>query len=214
MAYDLEEQEQLDALKAWWDKNGNLILGVLIVIMLAVASWQGWNWYQRNQAGQAAGYFEALQNAARQGNVSQAGAASQTLRKDYSGTAYAPRGALLAAQAFVDAGDAERARAELEWIVSEHADDPIAPVARVRLAGVLIDLNQLDAALGLVAEPAPAGFEAVYADRRGDVVYAQGKKDEARSAWQQALNAFGAGNPSLRSIVQLKIEALAGASAA
>src|SRR5690606_41374147 len=119
MTYDLEEQEQIDALKAWWDKYGNLILSLLIVIMLAVASWQGWNWYQRNQAAQAAGYFEALQNATRQGNAAQAGAASQTLRADYSGTAYAPRGALLAAQAFLEAGDAERARAELEWIVNE-----------------------------------------------------------------------------------------------
>src|SRR5690606_41645874 len=105
---------------------------------------------------------EALQNAARQGNVAQAGSASQTLRDDFSNTAYAPRGALLAAQAFLAAGDAERARAELEWIVSEHSDDPLAPVARVRLAGVLMDLQQFDAALNVVGEPAPAGFEGLY----------------------------------------------------
>jgi len=213
MTYDLEEQEQIDALKAWWAKYGNLILGVLIVIMLAVASWQAWNWYQRNQASQAAGYFEALQNAARQGNAAQVGSASQALKKDFSGTAYAPRGALLAAQAFLASGDAERARAELEWVISEHADDPLAPVARVRLAGILIDLKQFDAALNAVGEPAPAGFEGLYADRRGDVLHAQGKKDEARSAWQQALEAFGGRNASLRSVVQLKIDALGGASA-
>jgi len=213
MTYDLEEQEQIDALKAWWTKYGNLILSVLIVIMLAVVSWQGWNWYQRSQASQAAGYFEALQNAARQGNAAQVGSASQALKEDFSSTAYAPRGALLAAQAFVASGDAERARAELEWIISEHADDPLAPVARVRLAGILMDLEQFDAALKAVGEPAPAGFEGLYADRRGDVLHAQGKKDEALLAWQQALEAFGTRNPALRSVVQLKIDALGGASA-
>ncbi len=212
MTYDLDEQEQIDALKAWWAKYGNLILGVLTVVMLAVASWQAWNWHQRNQAGQAAGYFEALQNAARQGNAAQAGSASATLRSEFGKTAYAPRGTLLAAQAFLDAGDAERARSELQWIVTERKDDPLAPVARVRLAGVLLDMQKFDEALGYVADPAPQGFEALYADRRGDILYAQGKKAEARTAWQAALNSFGERNSQLRSVVQLKIDALGGAS--
>ena len=213
MTYDLDEQEQIDALKAWWTKYGNMILSVITVVLLAVAAWQGWNWYQRSQAGQAAAYFEALQNAARQGNAAQAGSASETLRDKFSATAYAPRGTLLAAQAFLDAGDPERARAELQWLVSERKDDPLAPVGRIRLAGVMLDLKKFDEALTFVAEPAPAGFEALYADRRGDILYTQGNVEAARAAWQAALDSIGARDTALRSVVQLKIDALGGASA-
>ena len=212
MTYDLDEQEQIDALKAWWSKYGNLVLGVITAVLLVLAAWQGWNWYQRNQATQAAGYFEALQNAARQANVDQVRDASRALRGDFGSTAYAPRGALVAAQAMLAAGDADGAREQLQWIIEQRGDDPLAPVAKVRLAGVLIDLKQYDAALGLVSGPAPAGFDALYADRRGDVLFAQGKAADARAAWQSALDAFEPASP-LRSVVQLKINALAGAPA-
>lgn len=208
MSYDLEEQEQIDALKAWWAKYGNLLLSALTVVLLIVAAWQGWNWYQRNQAGQAAGYFEALQAAAAEGNLSQVADASGTLRAKFPKTDYAPRAALVAAQAYVMGGDAERARAELAWLADEHKDDALAPIARLRLAGVLMDLQQYDAALGYLAT-APAGYESLYADRRGDVLHAQGQTEQARAAWQQALDAFEAGNP-LRSVVQLKLNALGG----
>lgn len=211
MSYDLEEQEQIEALKAWWAKYGNFLLTVVTVVLLAFASWQGWNWYKRHQGGQASGYFEALQSAAVQGNLSQVSAASTTLRDDYAKTVYATRGALVAAQAQAVSGNLEQARDELDWVVRERAGDPLAPVARLRLAGVLLDLEQYDAALAQVSSPV-AGYESLYADRRGDILYAQGKTAEARQAWQQALEQFEAGSP-LRSVVQLKLDAL-GANAA
>lgn len=212
MAYDLDEQEQIDALKAWWAKYGNLVLGLLTVVMLAALAWQGWNWYQRNQATQAGGYFEALQTAVRQNNADQAATASATLRNDFAGTAYAPRGALLAAQALIDAGQRERARDELAWVVDKGRDPALAAVARVRLAGVLLDLEQYDAALAQVSGSAPAGYEALYADRRGDILFARGERAQARAAWQQALDTFEPAHP-LRPVVQLKIEALGGRAA-
>lgn len=206
MSYDLEEQEQIDALKAWWAKYGNLLLSVATVVLLAVAGWQGWNWYQRDQAGQAAGYFEALQGAAAQGNLNQVADASGTLRAKFAKTEYAPRAALVAAQAYVRGGDAERARSELVWLVDEHKDAVLTPIARLRLAAVLMDLQQYDAALAYLAT-APAGYESLYADRRGDVLHAQGQGEQARAAWRQALDTFEADSP-LRSVVQLKLNAL------
>ncbi|GAA5234381.1 tetratricopeptide repeat protein [Verticiella sediminum] len=212
MAYDLEEQEQLDALKAWWAKYGNLVLGVVTLVLVGILSWQGWNWYQRNQAATAGGYFEALQTALRQNNPDQAVAASATLRDNYAGTVYAPRGALLAAQGLLNAGDAERARTELAWVVANGKDAALAAVARVRLAGVLLDLGDYDAALAQVSGNVPAGYEALYADRRGDILFAKGERAQARAAWQEALDAFEAASP-LRPVVQLKIDALGAAAA-
>ena len=50
MAYDLEEQESLAEIKAWWEKWGNLILTVVTVACLCAAGFQGWRWYQMKES--------------------------------------------------------------------------------------------------------------------------------------------------------------------
>lgn len=211
MTYDLEEQEQLDAIKAWWAKYGNLILTLITVVLMAVAAWQWWNWHQRNQAAEAAGVFEALQSAVDQGQASQILDASARLQDNYPKTAYAPRGALLAATALQQAGDTAAARERLQWVI--HQNNPaLAPVARLRLAAVLIDANLATEALALLPTEAPAGFEGLYADRRGDVLFALGRTTDAAAAWQGALRSLGPTDP-LASVIQLKLEALAGVDA-
>lgn len=205
MTYDLEEQEQLDAIKAWWAKYGNAILTLITLILLAVAAWQWWNWYQRNQAAQAAAVFEALQTATVQGQSNQVLDASARLQNDYARTVYASRGALLAAGALAEAGDTTAARQRLQWVVDQK--DLLAPVARLRLAALLIDAGEAAQALALLDATPAAGFEALYADRRGDALFALGRGNEAASAWREAVERMGPADP-LVSVVQLKIEAL------
>jgi len=213
-AYDLEEQEQLEALKQWWRRYGNTVLGVLIAALIALAGWNGWRWYQDHRSSQAMGYFEALEQAARQDDedsVARLKAAAQTLRQDFAATPYASRGALIAAQRLYQNQDYDGARAQLEWVAASK-DAALAPLARLRLAGVLLDQKRYDDALAQLARP-PEPFAALYADRRGDVLAAQGKRDEARQAWQSALAGLAqAGEAQLASVIQLKIDALMGAS--
>ncbi len=209
MTYDLDEQEQLEAIKAWWAKWGNLILTVVTLVLLAVASWQAWNWYQRHQATQAAGVFEALQGAVRQQQPNLVLDASARLNDDFGRTAYADRGALLAASALAAAGDAEAASERLQWVI-ERNHSAFAPVARLRLATLHLDAGNAQAGLSILEGTAPEGFGALYADRRGDLLQVLGRADEAAAAWQQALNEIAAGDP-LQSVVALKLEALAAA---
>jgi len=211
MAYDLDEQEKLDAMKAWWGRYGSLVLTAVLVVAACLAGWRGWQWYQSHRAGQAMGYFEALEDAAGQTGddaVARVKAASATLRDDYAGTPYAARGALVAAHALQAQGDLAGAREQLEW-VARGKDAALAPLARLRLAGVLLDQKQYDAALAQLEDPPPA-FVALYADRRGDILAAQGKRDEARAAWQRAIDTLGTGH-ALTPVVQLKLDALSGA---
>lgn len=212
MAYDLEEQEQLDSIKAWWARYGTLIMTLLTVVALAWGGWWGWKAYQGHRANQAMGYFEALEDAARLGDsysTVRIMAAVTTLRDDYPTTGYAARGVLVAAQALAKQGDIDGAKRQLEWLASQSTHPVLQPVARERLAGLLLDQKQYDAALAQLNNP-PAAFSAIYADRRGDVLAAQGKADEARKAWQAALDGLGAADP-LRQVVQLKMDALSGA---
>lgn len=212
MAYDLEEQEQLDAIKAWWAKYGTLVMSLLVIAALVWGAWWGWQAYQSHRANQAMGYFEALEDAASLGgpdSVARIKAAATTLRNDYPATGYASRAALVAASALIAQKDVAGAREQLEWLAAQSKHPALQPVARERLAGLLLDEKQYDAALALLSDP-PAAFAPLFADRRGDVLAAQGKAEEARQAWQSALDGMTQADP-LRSVVQLKLDALSGA---
>jgi predicted negative regulator of RcsB-dependent stress response len=212
MAYDLEEQEKLDALKAWWARYGLLVAIVIAAAAIAYGGWMGWRTYQAHVSRQAMGYFEALEDAARLGGADAAArikAAAGTLRDDYPNTGYAARGVLVAAQALQAQNDVQGAREQLEWLAAQRKQTALQPVARLRLAGLLLDQKQYDAALAQLQDP-PAPFAPLFADRRGDILAAQGKVQEARAAWQSAIDTLGAGN-ALTPVVRLKLDALSGA---
>lgn len=207
MAYDLEEQEQLAALKAWWDKYGTKVTTVVLLLALVFAGYNGWSWWQRYQAAGAAGAYEDLQNAVAAKDLPRAKTAAGVLFDQYARTAYAQMGGLLSAKAVYDSGDVRTAKAQLQWVIDRARDEPFKAVARLRLAGILLDEGATDEALKLVAEPAPAGYEAAWADRRGDILFAQKKFEEARAAWTLALEKVGTNN-GYRQIVQLKLDDL------
>ena len=217
--YDLEEQEQLDELKTWWKMYGNLVTGILVVVALAAASWQGWNWWQRQQAAQASALFSGLQTAAVQKDAKRARELAGELIEKYSSSAYAGMGALLAAKVQVDAGDAKNARVQLAWAVDNAKDPGLRELARLRLAAVMLDEKSYDEAIKqLAAEPA-AAFAPRFAELRGDVLAAQGKTVEARTAYDAALAKFDAlvkddetrQRGGYREVIQTKRDALGAA---
>jgi predicted negative regulator of RcsB-dependent stress response len=184
--YDLEEQEQLAELKAWWKQNGNQLLNVVTVVALVVLAWQGWNWYQRSQTGQSSMVFQVLQKAVQEKDTQRIKAASGELLEKFSRSSYASIGALTAAKALLDSGDAKTAKLQLAW-VAEHGQDELRDLARLRLAALLLDEKAYEAALKQLEGKITPSFEARFLDNRGDIFIAQGKRDEARAAYQAAL---------------------------
>ena len=212
MAYNLEEQEQLENLKAFWKQYGNFILTVVVVAALAVAGWRGWGWYQAREAAQAAVFYEQLREAATVKDVARVRSTAGTLFDQYAGTAYGQMAALVAARAYVEAGDIKAAKVPLEWAVSNARDDEFRHAARLRLAALLLDEKAYDQASKVLAVQAAGRFAGEYADLRGDVLVAQDKPVEARAAYRQALEALAADSP-LRRLVQLKLDSLGGEGA-
>jgi predicted negative regulator of RcsB-dependent stress response len=207
MAYDLQEQEQLASMKAWWDKYGNLILTGATVLLLAIAAYNGWRWYERREATQAAVLYDEMKSAVDVNNVGKIKEVAGTLLERYPRTVFAAMGALHAARANHESGDLAAAKAQLRWVIDKSGHPEFTLIARVRLAGVLLDEKAFDEALKLVTGEVPAAHATAFADRRGDILLAQGKPAEARSAWQQALDKADAQHP-LRNIIQLKLDAL------
>src|SRR5215467_3401386 len=205
-AYDLEEQEQLAELKAWWKENGARVTLAALVVAAGVAVWKGWGLYQASQSAQAAALYDTLQKAARANDLKATRDTAGSILEDYPRSAYAPLAALVSAKVLFQAGDLKTARAQLQWVVDHAKSDEIRSIGALRLASVLLDDKDPEGALkALAAKPHP-GFEALFAAQRGDILMVQGKRAEARVAFKAALDKAEPG--LLREAVRLKLEAL------
>jgi predicted negative regulator of RcsB-dependent stress response len=211
MAYNLQEQEQIDELKSFWTTYGNAILAAVTIALLVVAGVRGWNWYESRQASAAAGIYSELTQAVESRNIEQVKQRSEDLFKQYGGTAYGQMAGLMAARAYADAGDAGGAKNSLQWVIDNALDDEFKHLARLRLAGVLLDEKSFDAALKLLnqddAGKMTAEMAGAFADRRGDVKLGQGDRAAAKADYEMALKTLPANSP-LRQLVQVKLDAV------
>ncbi len=205
---DLQEQEQLDELKAFWKRRGNLITWLITAVLLAFAGWNGWNWYQRDQATQAAAMFDALDKAAVTGDADKAGQVFNDMKTRYAGAALTQQAGLIAARVQHDKGQADAAKASLGWVAEQASEEEYRAVARLRLAGLLLDAKDHAGALKALEGINAKDFAGLAADRRGDVLLAQGKADEARAAYQAAYKAMDE-KIDYRRLVEVKLTALA-----
>jgi predicted negative regulator of RcsB-dependent stress response len=209
---DLEEQEQLDQLKHFWRQWGNFITWTLVIVLGAFAAYNGWNMYQRSQAAKASVLFDELDKAAQAGDADKAARVFSDMKEHYGRTAFAEQAGLLAAKLQADKGKADDARAALEWVAANAVEDEYRVVAKLRLAGLLLDQKKYDDALKQLPADAGKAFEGLVADRRGDILQAQGKKDEAKAAYQQAWKAMDPA-AEYRRLVEAKLTAMGAAPA-
>lgn len=207
---DLHEQEQIEAFKAWWKRYGNGLIGVILLVALAFAGNQYWRQHQAKKAAEAAKLYEAVLQQKTSGDPKRISDAAEALVKEYASTAYAPLAQLLAAEANLQAGDTARAKAQLQWVIEHANEGGLQHAARLKLVGILLDEKQYNAALQQLKTAHPASFDGLYLDLEGEVLLAQGKPADARTAWQQALDKLGAQSP-YRNLVQMKLDGLGGA---
>ncbi|MFL6657330.1 MAG: YfgM family protein [Massilia sp.] len=208
MAYDLEEQEQLASLKAFWTKYGNAIVWVAII---ALGSYSAFNFYKMrvsSQAAEASALYEQQQVAMQAKDNAKVQRIATDIETKYDSSSYAQMSALGAAKSAFDAGDLKAAKTQLDWVIA-HGNEEYKSVAKLRLAGVLLDEKAYDEGMKLLATPFLPQFAGSVADRKGDILVAQNKLAEARSAYQAALDAMDKSAPG-RQLVQIKLEAIGG----
>ena len=206
-ALDLEEQEQLDQIKHFWKKYGNLISWVLIVVLGGYAAWNGYQYWQRDQAAKAAVLFDEVERAVTAGDVVRVERSLADMKEKFGGTQYAHQAALLAAKALQAKDKAEAARAALKWVAEVAPDPAYRDIARLRLSALLLDAGSNDEALAQLSAPFTPAMAGLAADLRGDVMQVKGQKDEAVSAYQSAWQLLS-DSPDYRRLVQAKLNAL------
>ncbi len=204
---DLEEQEQLDQLKHFWAQYGNVITWVLIAVFGSFAAWNGWNYWQRTQATKAAALYDEIDRAASARDADKMTRALTEMQDRFGGSTFAAQGSLLAGKTLFEAGKPDAARAALGWVSEKSSDEAYQAIARLRLAALDVEAKAYDQALKTLEAPMPKAFEALAADRRGDVYLAQGKTDEARQQYETAWRGFGQ-RVEYRNLVEIKLASL------
>ena len=204
---DLEEQEQLDELKHFWNQYGNLITWVLIVALGAFSAWNGYRYWQRTQAAQASVMYDEIERAVKSGATERIDRSLADMKESFGGTAYAQQAGLLAAKAYYDKGNIDAARTALTWVADKSSDPGYQAIAKLRLAGILLEKKAFDEALQQLSGTFPKDFSGLVADRRGDILMAQGKKVEAKAEYEKAYKDLDAG-VEYRRMVEVKLNAL------
>ncbi|AXS81725.1 YfgM family protein [Marinobacter sp. Arc7-DN-1] len=193
MAEMRTEEEQIQAIKDWWKRNGSSLLLGIGAALAIVFGWQAWQNYQAQQRTEAANQFANLLNAfsnqADETSGETVAFVAKTLREDYSDSAYAVYGNLiLARQQLMEAADAQAAIDSLKWALEKTGENKaLALVVRNRLARAQFSAGQYDEALSTIDAAGSAdAFDAMYSELRGDILLAQGNREGAREAYLAA----------------------------
>lgn len=208
-AFDLEEQEQLETLKAWWKRWGNFVIYGVSALLIAVAGWQYWQNHAAKQTAEAALHYDNMNKALDASDMKTAREQGALLIDKYGRTPYATRGAMLLASINLQNRDAKSAKAQLEWVVEHAKEAALRDVARLRLAGLLLDEKDYEGALRQLNAAHTDAYGPRFDDLKGDVYLAEGKNGEARAAYSAAYARLEETNP-LRGVVEMKLDSLGG----
>lgn len=224
MAISAAEEENIEALKKWWDENGK---GLALGLGLAAVGFFGWQFWQEAKIDSAAAtsdiYEQLLASVAVAPGTElsstqrlQAAGYAEELKTDHGDTEYALFGALFAAKLAVEANDLDKAEQELQWLLDNSKDGmfqkteaSLLLTAKLRLGRVILSKGEAQRALDLVNTVDPQNYEAAFSELRGDIYVSQGKKVDALDSYQAASQAGQAGATS--PLLQMKIDSLTAA---
>ncbi len=206
MAYDLEEQEQLDEFKAWWKKNGSMATNLVLAALVAYSAWQGYHYFQNKKSVEASTLYQTMltTDPTKVGEIKEQ---SAKLMEGFDGTPYAGRAAVYAAKANFAANDSKSAKSQLEWAIKNAKESPVKAIAGLQLADILFEEKDYEGAQKILAAIDDKGYAGLKANLQGDILLAQGKQAEAKKAYATALESLDV-QGRMHQFTQQKLESL------
>lgn len=184
--YETEEQ-QVEALKNWWKQNATAVITGVVLSIGALGGWRGWDWYQETQAVDASDAFAAVQELMDSGDMQSFQLQAETLRTQYTSTPYAVLTTLHEAKVQAGNGDLTAAAESLHWVIDHGDQEPVQNIARLRLARVLIADHKPGAAHAVMDHKFPEAYDSLAYEIRGDILVAEGKIEQAKQAYDRAM---------------------------
>lgn len=187
MADHLQEEEQIDAIKQWWQENKVSVIGAIVLTLGGSFGWSQYQDYTSATAIAAADtYDEILLERASGESADQLAMLADTIRDENGSIAFAEFAALQVAAAAAEEGDFEQAQIELEKVMAGvEVDSTLGQLAQLRLAKVKAVLGQEEAAIAIL-ELGSDSFPVSYAQVLGDIHLAAGREAAALEAYQTA----------------------------
>lgn len=210
------EEEQVEAIKNWWKENGrSTVIGVAVAV-IAVFGWRGWQDHQQQTAENASVLYQSMVEKAlvqpgqtlSEADRKSAEYMANQLKTDYESTGYAQYAALWLAKLQADQGNLDAAKAELQWLMDQKPEAPIAQLAKLRMAQLLLAAGDAQVALTQLGSAPEKGYEAAYFELKGDLLNTLGRAAEARQAYESAQ---AADSSNARPLIAMKSDDLAGA---
>ncbi|QBB70650.1 tetratricopeptide repeat protein [Pseudolysobacter antarcticus] len=207
MAFEvMDEHEQGELVQKWLRENAlSIVIGVGLGLLL-IFGWQQWKTHRAMHQLEAATHYMALTDALEKKNYDVVNQAAQKLRDDYSDTSYAALAAMQQVGVSLSTADKDKDAAykNMDWAY-QHAPAELKELVGTRLARLQISTGKYQEALPLLDGLSKATtYTALVNELRGDAHVGLGHKDEARTAYAEALNGVDAGTPH-RNVVEMKL---------
>ena len=201
------EEEQVEAIKKWWNENGKSIIVGIVVGITAIFGWRGYEARTATEAKAASILYEQLILASRKGDKENMREISDDIIRDFGSSTYAIFSKLMLAKLESESSNFESAEAHLKSILNDSTRDEFKHIARLRLVRVLMANNKLEDAIKLITSVNTGQFFTHYEELRGDILVKQGNKKEAAQAYQNALSNTLNSEES-ESMLQMKLDDL------
>jgi predicted negative regulator of RcsB-dependent stress response len=202
------DDEKGEEIKQWWRDNGRAVIIGIVFGAALLFSGRYWLNYQTTLAEQASTTYQQLVTSLTEDNKVEADEKTQLLLSDFSSTPYAVFAAFDMAKKAVELNDNETAKTYLQWVIDHAELSGHKALAQLRLSELLLLESKFDLALALVTQPTSVSFTSLFSELQGDILVAQGKNSEARSAYQTAMMTLAQGQPR-QNIIQLKLDDVA-----
>lgn len=212
MAYDLEEQEQIDEFRAWWNKNGKTVTRAVIAVLVIYTAWQGYQSWLTSKSEKASTAYQALVASSTakldKASLDKLVKEATAIRQDYTITPYAGRAGLFEARTLHENGKKVEAKQTLAWVVSNAKEEAIRDMASIELAGLQIEDNDTTSAIKTLEAVKSNGFSGVKSALLGDIYYSKQQFKEAKNAYTEAVKSLDP-EGKLIYLTQQKLDALA-----
>lgn len=187
MSVYMTEEEQLEQIKKWWRRHGNMITMTLSVILLCIAGYRYWNWHQDKINQQASAAYENMMVALSNQNIKSVRAYANDLIKNYNKTIYSDVAHMTLAKVYVDKSKLDEAIQELKTVATESKMTPLKQIAKIRIARLLAGEKSYTNALNELSIVDDATYLPVINELKGDIYSAKGQYQQAINAYREAI---------------------------